>query len=196
MSDNDYPYPPEPRVTFPDHPWPKGPWDDEPDLETWVEPETGYRCCAMRHHYFGNWKGYVRVPPKSLLVGVERTDRITVPPGWNQKRLIIGSDVAVIDEIFDPGNDDNRRPLSLLLAVHGGLAFADGPWFGFDCAHADDLIPGMGAMMMMPKWVLRDLSYRTLEFVRHEANQLAWQLKELGEAMAAVADQQLAEERK
>jgi hypothetical protein len=188
----DYPRDPKPRQPY--EPWPAGPWDDEPDNQAWTEPETGYRCCAMRQPQLGNWLGYVRVDPDSLLARMSSNDRVTIPPSWREKQMMIGSDIGVIDlfcEAFNPDRkDDGRLPLGMLLAVHGGITYSDGEWFGFDCGHAGDLAPFMPA-----RFALMGEIYRSLEFVRHEVNQLAWQLKELDAAMAAVANQQLTEHR-
>ena len=32
------------------------------------------------------------------------------------------------------------------VCVHGGLTFSEDGWFGFDCAHAGDLVPKMYAL--------------------------------------------------
>jgi hypothetical protein len=61
-----------------------------------------------------------------------------------------------------------------------------GHWFGFDCAHYDDIVPGMVDMYArirdsMPPH-LRDIAngpgqvYRTIAYVRQECTDLAEQL--------------------
>ena len=190
---DDYPREPVARQTR--NPWPTGPWDNEPDHVAWTEPETGYACCAIRQPVFGNWLGYVRVPPESLLAGLHFNDRITVPPGWSDKLMRIGDDVGIIDtfvEVFNPKNEnDDRLPLSLLVAVHGGLTYSQDNWFGFDCGHAGDLSPGLPITFHRAFCC----TYRSLEFVRHEVNQLAWQLAELDLGMEVTATNQLANHR-
>jgi hypothetical protein len=62
------------------------------------------------------------------------------------------------------------------------LRSSDRPVAGIDRGHADASRP-LGLQRQ----------YRTFDFVCHETNQLAWQLQELGEAMAVVADLRSAE---
>lgn len=62
------------------------------------------------------------------------------------------------------------------IEVHGGLTFAgfkddDGYYyFGFDCAHAHDFVPGMSSLLG---------TYRTLDYVKAEIASLAKQLEAL-----------------
>jgi hypothetical protein len=44
----------------------------------------------------GNWCGYVQVPPESLLAGMDKEDRVELPPGWRDKRITV-DDVGVIN---------------------------------------------------------------------------------------------------
>lgn len=131
--------------------WPEGPWKDEPDKVQWEDHATGLPCIAKRNE-FGAWCGYVGV-----------TDN---------------------HDYFHMGFDDD-----LGLDVHGGLTYADvcqsgdpehgichipGPgepdlvwWFGFDCAHSQDFVPGMGIPFGQ---------YRDLEYVKQQCTKLAQQL--------------------
>lgn len=96
--------------------WPAGPWDDEPDEKWWpVDPLTGVQRYALRNPEQGNWCGYVKLPARHPLVGVDTRDL-----GY--------------------------------LECHGGITWSaqdpDGDWsIGFDCGHANDLVPGMMAML-------------------------------------------------
>lgn len=49
--------------------WKPGPWDNEPDLEEWVDEATGLRCMAQRNPNDGFWCGYVVVAPNHPLYG-------------------------------------------------------------------------------------------------------------------------------
>ena len=141
--------------------WRDGSWKSEPDKMQWTDNKTKYPCLIKRNPY-GALCGYV---------GVEETH-----PAFGQ-----GYDDVDVD-------------------VHGGLTFADrcqeGPiekqpelichipdagesdniwWLGFDCAHANDLMPGYPTYsdMMFP---LRGV-YRNVNFVKNECRRLAAQLK-------------------
>lgn len=56
--------------------------------------------------------------------------------------------------------------------VHGGLTFSDKGWFGFDCAHAGDLVPRMQDL------VDTDDTYKGMGYVVGELINLARQAKE------------------
>jgi hypothetical protein len=150
--------------------WGEGPWQDEPDRAQWQH--AGFACLAVRHPDHGNFCGYVGVP--------------RVHPAYAKH----------YDVVSDADVD---------LAVHGGLTYsgkcqgrichvpeegmpADVWWLGFDCAHCWDLAPGLRARMreIMPASHFerfpeadRDEVYRTLDYVREQADRLADQLAEM-----------------
>lgn len=142
----------------------EGEWNAEPDRVEWRDT-TGLPCLALRHPASGHWCGYVGVPPEHPYSGK--------------------SDEQLCEEGY-------------ILAVHGGITFASfcqevsklgehrvchtpepGEhdhvwWFGFDCAHAGDLIP-VSAHRLWPS--LPDYErYKTLDYVERECAQLAQQL--------------------
>jgi hypothetical protein len=125
-----------------------GPWETEPDEVYWVDLATGYPCVAKRG-YSGGWCGYVCVPRKHP---------------WYRK--------IYSSEPYDTS-------LEALIEVHGGLTYS-GPlfgegdwWFGFDCNHAWDLIPGFSLLGITSS----EQAYRTIGYVIQEIISLASQLK-------------------
>lgn len=151
--------------------WPDGPWRTEPDRLQWVH--AGYACLMVRHPALGHWCGYV---------GVDRTH-----PDYGKSSE-------------DPD-----------VQVHGGLTYAapcrdnichvpapgmpdDVWWFGFDCAHWQDLSPnilGLNAKTSRIKLssALREIQerhlevdvYRDVEYVKRECEGLADQLRNIAE---------------
>jgi len=138
-----------------------GPWADEPDKRQWPDRETGLPCLIVRGP-LGALCGYVGV---------------TESHPW-----------------FRRDYDDSTVDIS----VHGGLTFAapcspDGDegrsichvpdpgepdhmwWFGFDCCHINDLVPG--ARSQYPG---SDDVYRDLDFVAGQCANLARQLVAAG----------------
>lgn len=122
------------------------PWQDEPDRKEWVDKPTGLKCLIRRISGLGHLCGYVGIGPKHRLHGTH----------------------------YDYVNID----------VHGGLTYAgngvvdagedrDLWWFGFDCAHAGDVSPGLGTPFT-------DGVYRDIEFVTSECETLARELQEVG----------------
>lgn len=131
--------------------WGEGPWIDEPDrLEFKAH---GLPCMLIRNGRMGNWCGYAAVLPGHPLHGSNY-------------------DVADLDGI----------------QVHGGLTYSDPEpgepddvwWFGFDCAHGDDVTPGLlrrcGEHFRLP-----DSEYCDVEYVKRETEELARQLAEVAE---------------
>lgn len=124
--------------------WPRGPWDDEPDKAQWIDAESQLPCLAVRNSDTGNWCGYVGIASGHPLY--------------------------------------NNPYQEVDLNVHGGLTYSgtgsgsihfeglDGLWlFGFDCAHSQDLSPGMR--------IHNGSIYRTLDYVRIQCAELARQLQ-------------------
>jgi hypothetical protein len=108
----------------------------------------GYVCEARRYEHMGNWCGYIYIPATHPLHGVDYNDAE--------------------------------------LTVHGGLTFShtdDGSTkFGFDCGHYMDLVPSriaqykaMGIDTTMDE---ERGTYKTLDYVINELENLAQQLKE------------------
>lgn len=165
--------------------YPPGPWMDEPDKVVWIDPETNLDCMIRRNHH-GVWCGYVGVPENHPLYGID----------YNS------SDI-----------DDNLSHYIALgkIEVHGRLTYSEFCqeneketgichksdkevyWFGFDCGHAYDYMPGMGADVLALDDIpitTRNLfesmrnrkdfeTYRDMDYVKAEVLSLAKQLSEI-----------------
>jgi len=159
--------------------WGPGPWQDEPDKVQWKDETTGLDCLAVRTQHMGHWCGYVGVPQGHPLHEVDYDDAYRVAARAK-------------------GIDPDEWWCHDLLAVHGGLTYADhcadGPeetsichvpqpgetdhvwWLGFDCAHAGDLSP-FSVARGFPSIGVE--VYRTLDYVRAEVTSLAKQIAEV-----------------
>jgi len=140
------------------------PWRDEPNRVAWRDAATGLQCLILRGP-LGALNGYVRVPRDHPLHGKR----------CGQRRVERG------------------------LVVHGGLTFSGclrtrsmkrGHWFGFDCAHWRDLVPGLIELRAgLPEELAEMLAqnqgaplevYRPVSYVRDECTALAQQLARKG----------------
>lgn len=125
-------------------------WTKEPDQDEWTAA-TGYHC-AIRRTMVQTLCGYVAVPWGH--------------PAWGWDR-----DDERLDDVY----------------VHGGITWSgafpsaepQGPWwFGFDCAHYQDFIPGVAAALAKVDhpYPMPDAVYRNFAYVRLQCESLAKQL--------------------
>jgi hypothetical protein len=130
------------------------PWEHEPDIEEWVDAETGYKCTVMRHGTLGHLNGYVAIPKGHNAWG-ENYDLI------NDNGIEVHGGLTYSDEDKETGE-----------------------WVvGFDCSHAGDFSPKLVATLMEYTETdishhMRD-TYRTFAWVKEEVCSLARQLKML-----------------
>jgi hypothetical protein len=136
--------------------WGPGPWQDEPDLVEFRH--VGLPCVIRRHEEWGQFCGYVGIPPTHPDHG-KKYDDVNVDVHGGLTFASECSEVAC--HVPAPGEPD---------------AFF---WFGFDCGHAFDLSPGLKALThraIGPDRVDLGEVYRDLAFARHETEWLAEQL--------------------
>lgn len=106
----------------------------------------GLKCAMRRHPVMGHWCGYVGVPKDHTCFGKHK------------------------NELPD-------------LDVHGGLTYSGEGiagnvgrwWFGFDCGHYGDLLPGLN-----DKYHRHHETYRDYSYVRAECERLRRQLAAAG----------------
>lgn len=164
--------------------WASGPWDDEPDREQWTDEASGLDCLIRRG-------------PSGALCGY-----VAVGPDHPWFRIGYSACTQECDHIYCDHIYCDHSPHDLTDA-HGGLTYAsecDGDteqgichrtegddrawWFGFDCAHAGDIMP-----RTVPN-LSRDISdafdgyhfgetYKDWRYVRSEVEALAAQLAEV-----------------
>ena len=159
--------------------WGFGPWMEEPDKLQWSDPTTRIPCLIVRNE-LGGLCGYAGVASGHPLFMIDYGACSNKPPCVNESG-------------YNPYCD--HSPESLLEA-HGGITFAGlcrkdkkehgichipGPgepevvwWFGFDCGHYQDFLPGMDRIIANALGVYRDLSY-----VKAQVTNLAGQLAKL-----------------
>jgi hypothetical protein len=142
---------------------PSGPWDDEPDKAQWVDPATDLDCLIVRGP-MGALCGYVGVSETHPLFGqdYEKPD-VRVHGGLTFAARCRPDDKGEaygICHVPEPGRPDEVW------------------WFGFDCAHAWDLAPGMAWSSASLGYGRGEDVYRDFDYVQNEVTQLAAQLKE------------------
>ena len=151
--------------------WGPGPWNGEPDKIHWIDEATDLDC-LMHRGPGGHWCGYVAVAEGHPFFEM------------------------AYDELPLPKDEDGYKTY---IDVHGGLTFAsfchegDDPsrgichvpqpgrpdrvwWFGFDCAHSQDLSPAMVARERAYGWSSLGEVYRDRAYVESEVRGLARQL--------------------
>jgi hypothetical protein len=140
--------------------WGPGPWEAEPDVVEW---RTDGLACLIVRNRLGALCGYVGIPEGHPFHGkaysdVESVRDLRVHGGLTYSNACAGH----ICHVARPGEPDNVW------------------WLGFDCNHSGDMAPGMMAALRAcgadhlahRQWA----SYRDIEYVRHEVENLAQQL--------------------
>ncbi len=164
------------------------PWENEPNELRWSDESTGLQCCVYRHPHFGHLCGYVEIPSGHPLFGcdysdpvpaslIERAKAIMDGPAGKRGALeifcIAGRGGLLAGDLFD---------------VHGSITFSGEPywsdpatefWYGFDCAHCDDVSPFARSPLQ------EHATYRDIDYVKAECASLARQIHDLGKALEA-----------
>jgi hypothetical protein len=99
----------------------EGPWVEEPDRIEWRSGQ-GYPCLMVRHPVLGHWCGYVGLPPGHPWHGRAAGGIGACAHGGINYAEPCNDQICHVPE---PGDTD------------------DVWWIGFDCAHYDDLSPGI-----------------------------------------------------
>lgn len=147
--------------------WGSGPWDSEPDKVQWPDAATGLPCLAVRNPFMGHWCGYV---------------------GVAEGHPLFGKDYGATGELRAHGGVNFANECQPGEREADGICHVPAPdepaqvwWFGFDCAHSDDLSPGTHAALasLGSQHLLKWQKYRPLSYVQAECARLAAQLAKL-----------------
>lgn len=150
-------------------------WMDEPNSEEF--DHAGLRCLILRHYEMLHLNGYVGVPKNHPWYGIDYNQCLR---GCEGNPNPINPSVISYPCTWE---SDHKSP-EKLIDVHGGLTFSgmgDGKlrsaaywWFGFDCAHGWDLIPGL--LQILGREQREHETYRNFAYVRAQIKSLAEQL--------------------
>lgn len=160
----------------------EGPWLGEADKVSWIDPATGLECIMLRDNPRGFLSGYVGVNEGHPLFG------------WDHRALAVDLGIEVhggltYSQICDDGPSPEPRlirelqrichvvvgevPLRHATAHRAG----DGQWwFGFDCDHMYDVVPGDVRDRRSSAKTGIDAEYRDDGYVVREIRNLAAQL--------------------
>lgn len=128
---------------------------------------AGLAYAILQHPELGHLCGYVRLPKGHPLYARMRAKRYAL---------------SYLHRRYQGTRRGYTVPAIAWLEVHGGVTFAGahghyrlnrGVWVGFDCAHLDDLVPGLPPFDFLQKGG----TFCTPEYVRAECDALAQQLK-------------------
>ncbi|WP_392530242.1 hypothetical protein [Nostoc sp. C117] len=137
--------------------WADGEWQQEPDRIEWVY--LGFPCLIVRQHE-GTFSGYVAINKTHPYYGKDMDD--------NELKFI-----RVHGKItFSGGTDQNEDPRAVCHKLLPKTA--NDWWIGFDCMHSENVIP-----IMVNFFNLRDSTYKNIEYVKNQVENLAEQLNNL-----------------
>lgn len=174
-----------------------------PDLRKWIDP-IGYPCVAAKHARMGHWCGYVGVPADHPWFGLSYNSIVKIPKDiLDRPRSLQGiGPINLLIAAFRGGDPADGIEICTVLEVHGGISWSDDYlpwgetdgnfWYGFDCAHAGDFIPGLDAMLGdVPRPAsIRGLP-RDLEYVTSECSSLAQQLADIAKVFSVAQPEDL-----
>lgn len=152
--------------------WGPGPWQDEPDKLSWTNPETGLPCLIVRNR-LGALCGYAGVAPEHPWHGRAHNER---EDGGDELDSIISVHGGLT---FSAGCDDEGDEASSICHIPEPGQTDNVWWFGFDCAHGWDVVPGMlarEAALGMPPPPPDHATYRDVDYVKTQVEGLALQL--------------------
>jgi hypothetical protein len=153
-------------------------WETEPDS---LDFEAEGLRCAMLRNSFGIWCGYVGIDKDHPWFGLPYNTLIKPTPDMLENRSFNDTGVMNLFVHMLSGRDPNQElEIGSALRVHGGITFSDFRedglfYYGFDCGHAGDLMPGMLQYHAELPSHLRGV-YRDQQYVVSECQQLATQL--------------------
>jgi hypothetical protein len=160
----------------------EGPWLGEADKVAWVDPATGLECIMLRDHPRGFLSGYVGVGAEHPLFGwdhraVPADLGIEVHGGLTYSRIC--------DEGPSPALRLIRESRRICHVVVGEVPLKHATdhrasphqwWFGFDCDHLYDVVPGELQDRRDFKGAGIEARYRDDGYVVREIKNLAVQL--------------------
>jgi hypothetical protein len=161
--------------------WGGGPWNDEPDKLQWIDDATGLDCLIVRNR-LGALCGYVGVPSEHPWHGVGYSDSPSGKGGFyadDCPETVVNVHGGLT---FSDKCDQDAPEDSGICHVPGPGRPADVWWFGFDCAHSGDIVPGMIACERKMGFSPPPDGgvYKTVDYVRAEVANLARQLVTTG----------------
>lgn len=140
--------------------WPDGPWKNEPDRVSWIDPNTGYSCLIKRNKRSGILCGYVSIENNHPLYEKDPDE----------------PDVDVHGSITYAAHCDGDTEFGICHLTNDN---DKSWWFGFDCAHESDLKPYESDRNFYHEWCHKN--YRNIAYVTSEVEKLACQLKQITE---------------
>lgn len=146
--------------------WGDGPWTEEPDKIFWIDQVTGLDCLIVRSVFSGSLCGYVGVPPEH--------------PAYDKDYDSIEVDVYGGLTYGDFCQEEAPEESGVCHLPEDG-ATEKPYWLGFDTAHFRDLLPAMIAREREMGLETAHTgkfgeTYKTVEYVKAEVEQLALQL--------------------
>lgn len=176
-----------------DKPRVQGVWLGEADKVAWIDPATGLECIMLRDRDEGFLSGFVGVPAGHPLFG------------WDQDALTpeLGIEVhggVTQSRICDDGPSPRRRLIiearRICHVVVGEMPLNHATdhrpghgqwWFGFDCDHVYDVVPGRRGDRQRFMGAETSAEYRTDGYVFREVRNLAAQLKAIADGRPVPA---------
>lgn len=159
---------------------------EEGDRFEWES--SGYACLIKRTPRSGALCGHVSVPAEHPWHGLNAQSRVTPIDHASELQLSDAATptVSTFLNALAPRTRDGGIDLDMTLRVHGGVTWSSvrgdllgeqgEAWtFGFDCSHADDVMPAL--QRNWPFHLVCQGTYRDRDYVFGETSRMAAQLR-------------------
>lgn len=148
----------------------EGEWLEEPDKCQWIDEDTKYPCLIVRNPNGGNLCGYAGVTEDHPWFGINYQDPA---PGYEHH---IDCIISVHGEVnYSSFCQDNDKEHGVCHIPEPGATDRVW-WFGFDCAHCQDISPQYQYRFGNWSKIEESRTYKNIEYVRKETESLAAQL--------------------
>lgn len=165
--------------------WRSGEWTQEPDKIQWIDKKSELPCVILRHSSRGHLCGYVGISPNHPFysAGYSSCGYSECEENWcdlaPERVINVRGGLTFSGSSTDLNTEERNAQdgFGISWLNEDGSLMENIQWFGFDCAHGWDVLPGMSRFDFDLGGTKR--SYKNIRYLMKECTRLAHQLHNL-----------------